>query len=608
MHPPNYLLKFQIGPVQDFIATARSTRDLWSGSYLLSWLVAEGIKKLPSGSELIFPSRSGQPLLDTTLNPDRPGILIPNLPNIFIAEIKGNALETARQVEAAIRAEWGKIADSVWEQRSKIGLPQFTHDRFRAQVDHHLSISWQITEIGSQGYAEAYPHNGWHLDAVRQTRDFKAWDSATRDETSRLTNEKDSLTGREEALVGGTDYQKKMQELKLASKGTIAESYASLFAKHADYLGAVAIIKRSWHLAYLNHAHTPTLKTRSGEFIIRSIPAIAARTCEPDDKALPQEKTQGDGYIAAIAFDGDSIGKWVNGDFLPRDMDLRNHHSSFSQALSSFALGRVREIVEGTAADQLAGNWKGQLIYAGGDDVVCLVPADAALDVASKLREAFREATQSTETTDGKPDASAGIAIAHIHSPLQDLIREAQRAETRAKTEVGRPAFSITLMKRSGEISHWGGKWDDPGKPFHEIPCGVALHDTIAEAMNHGGLSAKFPHRVCELLSPYLVSQSTLMEAGKSMQDAITETAIAKELIRHEFFHAAERQGSKEAADLLRVPFTAYLEGVLKARTEREIHSKKPSSRTPTQELLISVIGLCTTVAFAHRNKSSAEK
>jgi CRISPR-associated protein Cmr2 len=39
-------LKVQIGPVQDFIAQARSTRDLWSGSYLLSWLMAAGLKAL----------------------------------------------------------------------------------------------------------------------------------------------------------------------------------------------------------------------------------------------------------------------------------------------------------------------------------------------------------------------------------------------------------------------------------------------------------------------------------------------------------------------------------------------------------------------------------
>ena len=33
-----YLLTLSIGPVQDFIATARRSRDLWFGSWLLSEL------------------------------------------------------------------------------------------------------------------------------------------------------------------------------------------------------------------------------------------------------------------------------------------------------------------------------------------------------------------------------------------------------------------------------------------------------------------------------------------------------------------------------------------------------------------------------------------
>ena len=35
------ILLFQVGPVQEFIACARTTRDLWAGSYLLSYSVAE---------------------------------------------------------------------------------------------------------------------------------------------------------------------------------------------------------------------------------------------------------------------------------------------------------------------------------------------------------------------------------------------------------------------------------------------------------------------------------------------------------------------------------------------------------------------------------------
>ncbi len=38
------LLKVQIGPVQEFIAQARSTRDLWSGSFLISWMMAQMVQ------------------------------------------------------------------------------------------------------------------------------------------------------------------------------------------------------------------------------------------------------------------------------------------------------------------------------------------------------------------------------------------------------------------------------------------------------------------------------------------------------------------------------------------------------------------------------------
>jgi CRISPR-associated protein Cmr2 len=59
------LLKLQIGPVQDFIAQARSTRDLWSGSYLLSWLLAAGLRKLTSGlASFGLPSSEAEQIRD----------------------------------------------------------------------------------------------------------------------------------------------------------------------------------------------------------------------------------------------------------------------------------------------------------------------------------------------------------------------------------------------------------------------------------------------------------------------------------------------------------------------------------------------------------------
>jgi len=241
-----------------------------------------------------------------------------------------------------------------------------------------------------------------------------------------------------------------------------------------------------WHLAYLKDKHG--LRTSSTEFSIRSTRAIAARSNERDDEENT-DTAQGEKYLAAIAFDGDSIGKWVNGDDLTDVSDLRQHHENFSKALSTFALGSARETVE---------KHQGFLIYAGGDDVLALVPADAAIICAQELRTDFTDATSNIKDKNGNtPDASAGIAIAHFKAPLQDLIREAQKAEKRAKNDLGRSALAITLLKRSGEISLWGCQWKSGG---------LELYQKISTALADGSLSAKFPHRVSQLISPYLIS------------------------------------------------------------------------------------------------------
>ncbi len=561
------LLKFQIGPVQDFIAAARSTRDLWSGSYLLSYLVAKGLRELlkpEHASELIFPNPAIQPLLKQLSEwpqQDQKALLTPNLPNLFVARVpadSGKATAIAKAVQDAIKDQWQAIAIAVWKQHAALNIPATSETAFNNAVNKHLSISWQITPIGERGYTEAYRDNGWHLDAVRQTRDFVAWGSGA----WTLGHEKDSLTGKEESLCGGTDFQKQMQK-----KGG---EIPSLF-KHSDHVGPITFIKRVWHLAYLRDKG---LKTGSREFIIRSIPAIAARREELDDERDTDPTAGGDKYIAAIAFDGDYIGKWVDGKELENPGELRQHHTAFSAALSDFALNKVRAIVEDEHA--------GQLIYAGGDDVVALVPSDTALECASALRQAFCEATKEISGKNEKgevihPDASAGIAIAHIHAPLQDLIREAQKAEKRAKNTVGRPAFSITLMKRSGEISEWGAKWEFGG---------LALYQQIAVLLDLGKLTGKFPHRVCQLLTPYLSRQADLADPA----DPADQTDLSA-VITREFAFAVSRQSTAALTPKDRDDLTTALATYL-----GNLH-------TLAQTQLTALIGLCTTVAFTHRTR-----
>jgi len=585
------LIKFQIGPVQDFIAQARSTRDLWSGSYLLSFLMASGIRALPRrGGELVFPDRTDQLLLEDPetwrglSGKSATKLLTPNLPNLFVAEICENPLNhIADQVVSAINETWNKIATACFETLVREGvLEEKQRSEFKSQTGAFPSITWQSTIIETS-YCDAYEANGKQLDAVRQTRDFKS------NPISRA-GEKDSLSTKEIALVGGTKFQEKM-----AKKGG---DFGKLF-KHADHLSAIALIKRVWHLAYLAHKDGAGLHQQVDSFRIRSTRAIAAK----DLKTNEDENTdtaKGEKYLAAIAFDGDSIGRWISGELLDTSApsDLRKHHTTFSGCLSDFALGKVRGLIEETEPESTVPT--GFLIYAGGDDVVALTTAEAALGVAERLRNAFLKSTAGIKGTDPDtkcpiiPDASAGIAIAHFKSPLQDLIRAAQAAEKHAKNEIGRPAFSISLMKRSGSISHWGAKWDSRA---------ISLHSDILQAVKNGELSAKFPHRVCQLLEPY-VTQRT----GISKQSDASDFS-ASEIILLEFEHAAIRQGSIGIAQKLLPELDAYLAILATNREEAsQRHPERTLKHSLHQEQLKAIIGLCTTVAFTARNLPTADR
>jgi CRISPR-associated protein Cmr2 len=129
-------LSFAIGPVQGFIASARTVRDLWSGSMILSYLTFRAlrpiVKKL-GPTALVYPSLRGIPLLDLWLrDPAQVGdsILIPEvekrkspcLPNKFVAVVPWGvdgqeALDLARECKTEVEERWKKIASAVNSQR-----------------------------------------------------------------------------------------------------------------------------------------------------------------------------------------------------------------------------------------------------------------------------------------------------------------------------------------------------------------------------------------------------------------------------------------------------------------------------------------------------------
>jgi CRISPR/Cas system-associated protein Cas10 (large subunit of type III CRISPR-Cas system) len=279
-----------------------------------------------------------------------------------------------------------------------------------------------------------------------------------------------------------------------------------------------------------------------------------------DTRSVAQKNPDsGNPYIAILALDGDEMGKWMSGEnarpFLENlagkapeyfkgldvSTDLKRalspaYHLQFSEALSNVSL---------YIADQVVSAFGGQLIYAGGDDVLAMLPAMNAIHCAQALRfcfrgqelpEKMRNRIELQSHGNGfvsagqkyplmvpglEADVSCGIAVGHYNHPLQALVREAQKAEKRAKDVYGRSAFALSLMKRSGEIIHWGAKWDW---------AAIDLYDCFSDWSHQEVLSGRFPYALAELLKPYQLNAKQPPPAG------------FKDVVWAEFLHVLDRQ------------------------------------------------------------------
>jgi len=237
-------------------------------------------------------------------------------------------------------------------------------------------------------------------------------------------------------------------------------------------------------------------------------------------------------YYALILMDGDQMGAWLSAapgktrphqdSFHPairaalrnrfgRDDDFTGYaealrapnpawHMAISEALNHFALTLAPAIVHE--------QFNGRILYAGGDDLLAMVPVADLLPAMAALRAAyagiepkqvgalpgdvsFRQQSSGfvqhrnrvLRVMGDKATASIGAVIAHHQTPLNLVLRELRAAEQRAKNEGGRDAFSITVLKRAGGAQYLTSKWrrehgDSPMACLRELAEAIAGEHT----------------------------------------------------------------------------------------------------------------------------------
>ncbi|MEW6419776.1 MAG: type III-B CRISPR-associated protein Cas10/Cmr2 [Nitrospirota bacterium] len=163
--PKPSLLIFSIGPIQEFIATARKTQDLWAGSYMLSyisWVTMKTISEEMGPDSIIFPDLNGQPFCEIWLKekglkfikePKKENLSSPTLSNRSLAILpEDKAEDIAKKAEAAVKTGFKEICLSVKE-----GIENAI-DRLRGdaewnkiwdrQTEDFIEVYWAILPIG----------------------------------------------------------------------------------------------------------------------------------------------------------------------------------------------------------------------------------------------------------------------------------------------------------------------------------------------------------------------------------------------------------------------------------------------------------------------------
>lgn len=518
---PSHLFLATIGPVQEFIASARRSRDLWFGSWLLSQLArtaAQTVADMVKGTDgqLIFP------ITATLADPER------DVVNRIVAELPPtlNPVDLGRKIDENITSRLTSLGDQAlgpiedWPEGS-------AEHRIRAtqQIADLIELYWVAVprsgnDVNDRAAAEAL------LAARKATRDFAAvqWGAPV---------PKSSIDGTRESVIPEYLFLTRRDTDPADQQRKIDNLYRYFRAKQSERLSGVDLLKRRGHrdtdpphaeslsgqepvedladfpstshfaaLPFLSRiASPPSERIEAFAAELRTLGARPERLAPryqrlnafgPYDASLLFESRLAEEvketklptaqaalrrllhdiaasaapepYYALLLADGDNMGKVIDNQRSFADQQQLSH------ALDGFA-GLVRSIVET--------DHRGALVYAGGDDVLAFLPLDTVLRCAFALHDQYDAQMHGFVAKNACPSTlSVGIAICHQIEPLSDALQMVRKAEKAAKAIPDKDALAIILSKRSGADQTICGSWASDF--FTRLEVFIRLHRSDA--------------------------------------------------------------------------------------------------------------------------------
>lgn len=480
----DHVLIVSLGPVQGFIAAARRSRDLWSGSWLLSEISkAAALALQNTGAHLIFPA----PGSDLTPGSD---FSVGNKVQAVVSADRDDVVRNTAQAAAhAARMRFIELA-----QMARSRLPSgsaLRNDVWQSQLDDYVESFAAWATVGEAGYAEAVRLAANALAARKATRDF-APSARSSGEAPFFGLPKSSLDGARETVLPEGRLAARTR-LRLGLSGSEQLDCAGIIKRLAgdieQFTPLTRIAAHSWMeglsreaVDRLNSAYEPLVRAGAatrvrgnarfallpfdGQFLYPSRLDAALVEAHGDEelsvllqalrnelKPLWRQHGEPCPYFVILIADGDRMGALLN------EVSSLEHHVRITEALSAFAGEVARRVRE----------FDGHAVYAGGDDVFAFLPLHSALACADALQQDFARALQSVAEELGarnRPTLSIGLGIGHMLEPLSELRALASRAEKHAKGDLlaheqRRNALAIILRTRANSETLVRLRWDD---------------------------------------------------------------------------------------------------------------------------------------------------
>jgi len=494
-----YLVVLSIGPVQSMIVAARRSRDLWSGSWLLSELGKACAKSLANQeATLIFPSVDDTTLLD--MNSD---FSVGNKIQVIIkAADKDAVTDIISQAKIATQERFSLEADAALSQLN-YAANDIRDNIWDEQKSAYLEIqsAWaKIDTTISDGYKIAIGKASSALAARKATRDFAP--AATSPYIDKYMIPKSSLDGAYETVISKP--QNKLQnntriKLSLADSeqldclGVIKRlgfdkksDQFTPFTRVTAHAWIKKLVDEAVDLDRIKSIYDDLIqlgvatRVRGNKGIYQDfaydaqllysyrLDAAIKEWTQVDDaiidqlellkqQLIPIWKKYGEPYSYGVMLlaDGDRMGELLD------KANSLEEHQKITKALSDFAE---------SVTDTMRG-FNGHCIYAGGDDVLGFVPLDKAYDCSKHLSNDFKNRLSDVSQqlgADKAPTLSVGLAICHIMTPMSVIRDLAKQAESHAKgdhikhdIDKRRNALSLLLSVRSGSDIQIRYQWGD---------------------------------------------------------------------------------------------------------------------------------------------------